>query len=482
MANSAADDTPAELNPAGPRSGIWQFLFGLRAPVNQKHYAIAGFSLMLLKYLCEAIVVWQYTDLWMTPIDFANPFLSMRNEFFKPPAPSWLIWAIIFWSGPFLWVMVSMSVRRANHAGYSGSQGLFVLVPLVGMIAMLLFCILPPSRTRPPHTIPDEIPPPQIEDRLRSALLGVVASVLLGVGITSLAVYGFGKYGEILFAVTPVALGALSSYIYNQPGRRTLSSSIGVANLSILLLGLVILLFALEGVICLLMLLPLATLGGTIGGMIGYTLANVSQTSGRTMTILVATLPLLMAAESRFRPTPVFEVVSSIEIDASPDEVWKHVVQFPPLPEQRAWYFRLGIACPLSATIDGSGIGAVRHCIFTTGTFVEPITVWQPGQRLAFDVSEQPAPMRELSPYGHIHAPHLDGYLKSLRGEFRLVALPNGRTRLEGSTWYTNDMYPTDYWSVWTDTFIHLIHMRVLDHIKQLAESPAPSLATTIQR
>jgi len=120
--------------------------------------------------------------------------------------------------------------------------------------------------------------------------------------------------------------------------------------------------------------------------------------------------------------------------NAPPERVWRHVIGFSKLPEPDPWYFKLGIAYPRRATIEGTGMGAVRRCEFSTGAFVEPVTVWDPPRRLAFDVESQPPPMHELSPYRHVHPPHLDGYLRCQRGEFRLVALPGGRTRLEGST------------------------------------------------
>ncbi|HBI42403.1 MAG TPA: hypothetical protein DDY78_06020 [Planctomycetales bacterium] len=59
----------------------------------------------------------------------------------------------------------------------------------------------------------------------------------------------------------------------------------------------------------------------------------------------------------------------------------------------------------------------------------------------------------------------------SRRGEFRLTALDGGRTRLEGATWYTNRMWPAFYWRLWSDAIIHRIHLRVLNHIKELAEA-----------
>jgi len=49
--------------------------------------------------------------------------------------------------------------------------------------------------------------------------------------------------------------------------------------------------------------------------------------------------------------------------------------------------------------------------------------------------------------------------------------LPGGRTRLEGSTWYEYEIFPQDYWTLWSDLLIHRIHKRVLDHIKNLAEA-----------
>ena len=135
-----------------------------------------------------------------------------------------------------------------------------------------------------------------------------------------------------------------------------------------------------------------------------------------------------------------------------------------------AWYFRWGIAYPVRAVIHGDGVGAVRRCEFSTGAFVEPITAWDAPRRLAFDVTAQPDPMRELSPYAALHLPHLDSAFRARRGEFRLVALPGGRTRLEGSTWYTLDMAPARYWRLWADGFVHAIHERVLAHVKGLAE------------
>jgi hypothetical protein len=64
----------------------------------------------------------------------------------------------------------------------------------------------------------------------------------------------------------------------------------------------------------------------------------------------------------------------------------------------------------------------------------------------------------------------LDGSFRSTHGEFRLVPLADGTTRLEGRTWYKLDIYPHAYWTLWSDWLVHKIHGRVLRHIKRLAE------------
>jgi hypothetical protein len=98
--------------------------------------------------------------------------------------------------------------------------------------------------------------------------------------------------------------------------------------------------------------------------------------------------------------------------------------------------------------------------------------------------------MQEWSPYADISPPHLDGYFRSRRGEFRLVALADGRTRLEGSTWYEMRLEPAAYWVLFGDALIGRIHRRVLQHVKAVTETesarpfdtpptPKPTGATT---
>lgn len=167
---------------------------------------------------------------------------------------------------------------------------------------------------------------------------------------------------------------------------------------------------------------------------------------------------------------PLIAVKSSVVINASPEKVWRNVVSFSELPPPTEMIFKLGVAYPIRAKISGCGVGAVRHCNFSTGPFVEPIEVWDEPRLLKFSVTKNPEPMQEWTPYREVHPAHLDGYLESRAGQFRLVPLDGGRTLLEGTTWYHHRLWPGIYWQLWSDHIIHTIHLRVLDHIKQLTE------------
>ena len=250
---------------------------------------------------------------------------------------------------------------------------------------------------------------------------------------------------------------------------------VAVACLAVGLLAGGLMIFAMEGAICLLMAAPLGFGLAGLGGMVGHALQKRPARGGEAMKVMVAVwlvLPLMFGLEQIHEPTPpLIPVRTMIEIDAPSETVWRHVVSFSELPSPEDWLFRTGIAYPMRARIEGEGVGAVRHCEFSTGAFVEPITVWEAPHRLAFSVYAQPHPMQEWTFFKDLDPAHLDGYFGSERGQFLLTPLPGGRTLLEGATWYRHRIWPNAYWQQWSDWVLHRIHRRVLRHVKRLAEA-----------
>jgi len=266
-------------------------------------------------------------------------------------------------------------------------------------------------------------------------------------------------------------VGAVTAFILNRRYPTSGAETQQVVLMTLAFISGLLLLTAAEGAICLLMAAPIAIVIGCMGGSLGRSIAQWDTTAPANALMAIVFLPVAAVFEADRAPSPLREVKSSVVIDAPPMKVWQHVISFTALPEPTELIFRAGIAYPQRAEIIGEGVGAVRHCVFSTGAFVEPITRWEPGRRLSFDVVEQPRPLHEWSPYAGIAPPHLDGYFTSKRGEFRLTALPDGRTRLEGSTWYEMKLEPAAYWVLFGDALVGRIHGRVLQHIRTLAEA-----------
>lgn len=282
----------------------------------------------------------------------------------------------------------------------------------------------------------------------------------------------FKEYAVGLFIWLPMIMGATSTLIYGYKNDVPKNRLFYVSLNSLIIFCVGLLFFAWEGIICLFMAMPIALLFMYIGHVIAYEiLIKKNWNSPATIILLILSVPSLMAFESNnTNEDKVRSVSTSIEINASPEQVWRNVIAFPELAEPTEFIFKTGIAYPIDATINGNGVGAIRHCNFSTGSFVEPITIWYEPTLLKFSVVEQPEPMKEISPY-NIHPNHLHGFWVSKEGQFKLTKLANGNTLLEGTTWYVNKIKPGIYWSIWSDYIVHKIHQRVLKHIKQVVET-----------
>ncbi len=468
--------TSTETSPSlSPSPRFWN----CSVPLSRRAYVIIGVTLMLLKYGVEHAFIREYTGKFYSLLDFLNPLLTSRQHFLNG-APEWFGTTWLLWTFPFVTIAVLLSVRRAIDAGRSPWWGLAILLPGVNFLVMLALAILPSASA----AFDDD----SLEHRRKSLqsgpplsaflsmLLGVAIAAIYGFGTCLLTIYAFGSYGAALFYGTPVVAGTVAAYFYNRQESRSWPASLGVSLLPMVCIGGLFLIAALEGVICLLMAAPLVLPLAAVGGLVGKGIADSQRArrdSRRQLAGCLLVLPLIAFGESRLPNDVEYMVASSVVVDAPPEVVWKYVVDFPPIESTPPWLFRMGIASPQGARIDGSGVGATRHCDFTTGSFVEPITVWDPPRRLAFDVTDQPEPMFELTPYRHVHPPHLEGAFRSTRGEFVLEPLPYGKTRLVGHTWYALRIAPQGYWTAWTDWIIHRIHHRVLEHVRELAESHA---------
>jgi len=216
------------------------------------------------------------------------------------------------------------------------------------------------------------------------------------------------------------------------------------------------LLLAWEGIICIMLWVPLfmvlASLGGLVGGWVSFYLRR----RGRAVILgALLVLPFVTAPLEHRLPLPDERrvVKTQIEIAASPEVVWRNIERVPAIrPEEhhRSVFHAIGFPRPVEATLSHEGIGGVRHASFEGGVvFVETIDDWQPNRRLAFSIAADPAsiPQTTLDEHVTVGGPFFD----VLRGEYEIEPVAPGRVVLHLASTHRLSTHFNLYSGLWTD-------------------------------
>jgi len=299
------------------------------------------------------------------------------------------------------------------------------------------------------------------------------ATLLIGMGLANLVggalCFGVVKLAEIykgpnegLFVwpslfLLPLMVGLIAAWFY-----RRLNRSAGVTFLDALWVSLVgvggaaILMH--EGIVCLVIVYPALYALILTGLLLGRIWFKPDYTK---LQLCIFPLLLLLTVTDAFYSSPQRAVVTDeILIRATPDKVWPHVLAFPEIPDRPDyWIFRLGLPYPTQTTNGGNFVGADRLCMFSDGIVIkERVAEFVLNEKLTFDIIEQPT---HPEAYGHITL-H--------RGRFELRDNKNGTTTLIGSSWYTLHVRPVWYFDLWTRDMTRAVHLRVMRHVRRLAE------------
>jgi uncharacterized membrane protein YhaH (DUF805 family) len=429
-------------------------------------FLLWGAGLFALKIPLDALVFHAFGQPY-SPLVYIN---AAEAPLFNPSRNIGLwfsLWAVAL---PFLLVGVTLTLARLRDANLPRWMMVFFFLPFANLLFFLTLPWIPSREATPERAGRERLPRvSRMTALFLSAALGaVIFLAAMGISIGLLKEYGAG-----LFVGAPFFSGfaAVLLLIHLDPLAKFWRSFLAAAMACVLCFT-PILFFAIEGLICLVMAAPILLVLVFLGAGLGYLVARGTRRPAPLAVSLAFGFPLIFALDLLFPTQPdLREVRSEIVVAAPPTVVWKHVISFSELPPPTELMFKVGVACPQRAVIHGSGVGAVRHCEFTTGAFVEPVTVWKPGEELSFRVAAQPDALRELTLWKGVRPPHLDGYIQSKRGQFKLEAMPGGKTRLIGTTWYELRIGPEAYWAQWSDPLIHAIHLRVLRHVRDLSES-----------
>lgn len=456
-------------------SQLWRW----EGTIGRKQYATIGCVALTLKYLLDRSIA---VGIFHRPWAIWNYFVPFgRQTQISQLQADQRSFAVVMLAVaiPFIWLGIALTVQRLRDAGQPLWLVVLFFIPVINILFFLMLCAVG-SNARAPREQAMPWPETRSLDAwiprspIGAGFVAIGATVIVGLIFALLSTQTLRSYGLGLFVALPFCLGLFSVLVYSYHEPRSLGSCLTVSLVPIGLLGVVLLVVAIEGLVCLLMAAPFALGLAALGGALGYAIQSgywKNRDAPAMLSVVLLFTPTFLGAEHWVKPEPeTFMVKTAIEVNAPPEAVWKRVVVFSEIAPPKEMLFRAGIAYPIRAEIAGQGPGAVRRCIFSTGPFVEPIEVWDEPKLLRFGVTANPAPMQEWTPYTHIEPPHLHGYFVSEKGQFLLTPLARGRTRLEGTTWYRHTIWPETYWHFWSDYIIHRIHLRVLKHIRAEAE------------
>jgi len=295
-------------------------------------------------------------------------------------------------------------------------------------------------------------------------ILGIVIGNAVG-GLLLLAVWfcasELEKASEPLiwpsFFLIPFVVGLTAAWFWRRLNRTLAWSFLDSLWVALAGIGTAALILR-EGIVCLVIVFPALYVFVLCGILLGRVWFRPDYSKLR-----LTLFPLLVLAtlgESLYHGELRDKVVDRILIQAPPAKVWPHVLAFPEIPSRPDyWIFRLGLPYPTKTTNGGNFVGADRQCIFSDGVVIkERVAELEPNEKLTFDVTEQPS---DPEAYGHITL-H--------RGQFVLQDNHDGTTTLIGSSWYTLHVRPRWYFDLWTRNMTRAVHLRVMNHIKQLSE------------
>lgn len=297
-------------------------------------------------------------------------------------------------------------------------------------------------------------------------LLGMFAANLIGGILFTLLFKFIGAHKESDISVlavpnlflVPFIAGLVAAWFWRKLNR-TISISI-LDSLWTSLLSLVAAFILLhEGAVCLVMGFP-AIWGMIFAGILSGRWWFSRKTTAKLQLSIFPLLIFLTVGDSVFAPHTSTSVTDEVLIRVPPEKVWPHVLAFPEIPDRPSyWIFQLGLPYPTRTTNGGNFVGADRQCIFSDGIVIkERVAEFIPNEKLTFDIVEQPA------------HPELYGHITLHRGQFILRDNHDGTTTLIGSSWYTLHTRPGWYFDLWARDMSHAVHLRVMRHVRRLAE------------
>ncbi len=139
--------------------------------------------------------------------------------------------------------------------------------------------------------------------------------------------------------------------------------------------------------ICAILIVPLFTVIGGVGGVLMGVICRHTNWPKKT-SYSIGVLPFLIGSIDERLPLPnqIRSVERSVAIAATPGQVWSNLVltrDIHAAEVETAWMYRIGVPLPTAGVTEVIGESHVRHVTMGKGIHFDQVaTVWQPNRRV----------------------------------------------------------------------------------------------------
>lgn len=205
--------------------------------------------------------------------------------------------------------------------------------------------------------------------------------------------------GTSLFLLVPVAAGLAAGLITRSDRGLALALLF-----TFIISNLVLILFKVEGYVCVILSAPIVIAGLGLGGCIGQPIRKYvfdrdkAPKTARLMIIVL--LPVLLSGANQLERAAydfvrTETITSTTLLDAPPEQVWNSIKRVDRIDLPRPFLLRIGLPVPVSCALEDERTGAERTCYFDSGYIKETITEWKPPLSLKMNITDAQVPGRD---------------------------------------------------------------------------------------
>jgi hypothetical protein len=220
----------------------------------------------------------------------------------------------------------------------------------------------------------------------RSFIITIVLTLLyFGLGFLSLH-FGYSDYGWVFFVLLPLSLGVA---IGSMPSEKWAYLGLTVGIMTFILL---LLFSALEGLLCVILSVPIIVPLVWVGVLMNKYLIErgiIKSKNTLNMTVLPLVIVLFISPFEQYfynNKIEVVEVKTERIYPYTTEQVYDAIKSVDTLIAEKTFLMRLDLPIPNKCILEKEEVGGLRTCYFSGGTITEKITELEKAKVLRMDV------------------------------------------------------------------------------------------------